>query len=194
MSDYKWIHRRGTLGEVAVDLHRCQRFVVSDPRIHDWAEELTVYYLLAEDEEEIWVRHWERQEYDTDPENPGSEWVESFEQVDPREVAHDMLWRYDGKLPPELEDHRALVSDPRAWSRWRDSLDEGGEPDQAPVVTRPKWDGGNHTLTVGGIVWQALSRDAVNQSAILDKLEREGWPASVRNPLGTREQLRDAVK
>jgi hypothetical protein len=68
VSDFQWVDRPGYWGQTAVDLHRCQRFVLCDPRIHDWTKDLLVYYLSPEEE---WIEHFEgsRPVADADEEN-----------------------------------------------------------------------------------------------------------------------------
>lgn len=67
---------------------------------------------------------------------------------------------------------------------------------ESPTSFRPKprWDRTARTITIGGIIWKAFSREAENQSAILEAFERAGWPESIPNPLRDEELLRQTIK
>ncbi|QDV34108.1 hypothetical protein [Tautonia plasticadhaerens] len=187
MSDYIWVSRENALGQFAVDLHRCQRFRVSDPRIHEWADTLCIYYLTPDGR---WIKHVG----DNMPVNGDEEpwdWGEWYEEAEPVQVAHDMLWRFDGRLPPELEEYREIAADYDRFAAW---LDGDPDPEATADNPRPRWDVGTRRLVVGGVAWEAFSREAENQCAILDAFERAGWPESIPNPLDTEEKLNQTIK
>jgi hypothetical protein len=183
MAKWVWVTREDDLGLDPVDLHTCRRFIVADPVVHEWADELCEYYFTQDGR---WV------EVGPHPEDG----VLFFRWADPMEVAHNMLWRYK-HLPPELEKFREVASCDRSYFAWlvqRTAEKSGCTKPPHDTMPKPFWDRESRTLTVGTAVCRVYAKKAPNQFAILDSFEEKRWPTSIPNPLTSLEQMVQTIK
>ena len=58
---------------------------------------------------------------------------------------------------------------------------------------RPWWDRKSGTVTFGGVTCKRFSRKTCNQIKILEAFQAARWPPSVRNPLPSPTELKNAV-
>ena len=92
----------GRNGQVAVDLHACQKYLILNPDIHE-SDELLIYYLT---EDGMWIKYHQMTEFQVfqqatgDPELDEREFNGIYEDADPVWAAHDIYWAQAGLLPP----------------------------------------------------------------------------------------------
>src|SRR5262249_14602532 len=153
-----------------------------------------------------WIGNLIDEEYVGDgPDGHRFEWCESYFEVDPRKVVHDLLYHqaFGNRLPPELETYREF-GDTQRYNHWfnervfgytDDESNPNPSPGPEPRRPIPSWDRDQLVLTYNGALCVKFRRAEGNgQIRLLDAFEAAGWPDIIRNPLGSAAQLRETVK
>jgi len=119
-----WFRRLDGVGEEGLDLAGCRRFVLAWYAV-EWDAEFTLVYFMTP------CGRWVKLVGDKDWESERDEFIytESFEEVDPREAAHELLWRHGHKytLPPGLDQYREF-GDFQVYGRWLHQASQPGLP------------------------------------------------------------------
>jgi hypothetical protein len=214
VSDFQWVDCPGRLYQLAFDLHLCQRFVLCDPLIHDWTENLLVYYLTPEGD---WIEQWEGKRPTPYDEEEYYDWVfqKTYTLQQPLMVTYDFLRFENGALPSELEEHRQPIIRQYGIQLGIEYDEEsaiGDNPTAAPpidlesteestILARPldsapipRWDRGTKTLEVGADKREVFAREAENQMRIFDAFEAAGWILWIPNPFSSVELLTQTIK
>lgn len=107
MSHMSWVTRSDGMGEEAVDIHLCTRFVLADPEVDNEADYKSIYYHDRVKDHRI---HDHRHEYECSDENCAS--VRSVSEgvgfVEPLFAAVD-IFSMHRKLPQELDEYLSNV-------------------------------------------------------------------------------------
>jgi hypothetical protein len=183
MAKVVWVRRGNDWGAEAVDLHDCRMYDLTNHKRRGPIAELIYYY---NEECNTWIRYMVFPIFD----NGSWEWREAYSEVDPAEVARDMLHSKSGPLPEELEKYRGIASDHEAFlNHMRDS-----HRTIAPAH-RPRWErlGRGGELYFGPVLCRRYRKEARNQMVILDAFQGSSWAGSIIPDL-REEQATQAVK
>jgi hypothetical protein len=193
MSHLVWVQRQGTIGDVVVDLHTCMRCDVP-------VDHMPGIVICYRSPDGMWIAEWpwaeskeELEEFVIVPERY------SYLEVHPVAVAFcfvrpDLPEDEDSEppiserlLPPELEEHREIVSHIDRYNDWK-----AGRGGAKPM---PRWDRQERVLYYGDTECKKLRAKAHNQERVLNALQEKAWPITpISNPLGDRELLRQTIK
>jgi hypothetical protein len=187
---WDWYTPLNRVGEEAIDLSRCRRFVVSEYKGHAYGDGLVFYY---SQEKNIWIRFRITEDYDEVYNHIGV--IHLIYECHPEEAAFEILSHrtYGDRLPDELEEYRRYgeISEYRAWLAQSERRVE--EPATQPGAVRPWWDTKTRTVTFGGKVCKQFARIAANQFKILDAFQEKRWVPCVRSPFSSRLELKNAI-
>ena len=181
---YVWYRPLGRLGDEAIDLFSCRRFVAD-------SDDHSPYYLAFyyQSQKSIWMKHTRDEEYVGGPNGLDFAICSTYEECRPETVAHELLYHkaYGSRLPEELEAYREH-GDFEVYRRWL--MTHGDEPSSSRV-NRPIWDG--RRLMFGNRLCKEFKRKASNQMKILDAFESNAWTPSVSVPTLGPAQYKDTV-
>jgi hypothetical protein len=200
MSHFIWYKPLEGVGELAVDLHTGRRFVVETYEPHNGRFTELIYYMLLYLNKIMWIECRGFEDVVDEAIEPHLEYQESYREVDPRQVAYDLLTRkvYGDHLPPELTPFREF-GDEDVFKEWvnecpNDKRDYGFEG-RSSAAANPHWDRTSGELYINGILYRKMKRSKGNyQWMILDAFQNNNWKKIIINPLGNQDKLENAVK
>ncbi len=185
---FVWFRPLERLGEEAVDLYTCRRFMISRYDPGSFVDLTLIYYQTSDDR---WIECRGDEEIDNAWDGLRIIYMKYYAECNPITVAHKILNNkiYKGKLPEELESYR-MYGDSAVYLEWANRTLPGfgaGENGR----TRPTWDG--RTIFLGTKVCIQFKKSAPSQFKLLDAFTAKRWTHRVDNPFSGAGQLKDTV-
>ena len=131
MSEFVWYQPLDGIGDLAVDLHKCRRFVLQVYNPFDGADYGLAYYMFHDDKGNVrWIACRGDEDVVVDGDGQRMEYGESYREQQPEAVAHNFLHypRYGDKLPPALEKYRGFGRHER-FTLWIMETNENEKPE-----------------------------------------------------------------
>ncbi|HKM53410.1 MAG TPA: hypothetical protein VJY33_08365, partial [Isosphaeraceae bacterium] len=194
---YLWFTPLDGLGEECLDIFTCRRYRLAyfGQRFGDYVSEYTLEFYLTPDKR--WMR-LRGDSWTVEGDEEGtfqSEYIETLQEVDPIEVAHELLSRdwLKGRLPQELEKFREY-GDTRRYSEWWGSkLDNDGDSIGRTNLL-PSWDRDRKVLSVGDYICREFRRGLSNQIKLIEAFDDAQWQQFITDPFKNESRLNETVK